>query len=127
MRAPKHCGIKGCTVVVPNGTRCPDHRSGWQTSPRTASSARTNTTVWKHNRVLALQRDNYQCQIRGPRCTVNAVQVDHVISVEHGGSDDLTNLQSTCKPCHDQKTAREAAAGRNRWKRPPEPHPGLLP
>ncbi|MBI3213167.1 MAG: HNH endonuclease [Mycobacterium sp.] len=111
-RASKHCGINGCTVVVPNGKRCAQHSSGWKTSPRTASSGRTSTSTWKSSRVLALQRDGYLCQIRGPRCTVNATQVDHVINVANGGSDDLTNLQSTCKPCHDSKTAQEAQKAR---------------
>lgn len=112
MRAPKHCGIQGCTVIVPNGKRCDDHSSGWKTSPRSASSGRTNTAHWKQQRAKALQRDNHQCQIRGPRCTVSATQVDHIKSVHLGGTDDLSNLASVCKPCHDTKTAREAQAAR---------------
>ncbi|WP_239656182.1 HNH endonuclease [Mycobacterium riyadhense] len=97
--------------MYPPARRCPDH-IGWKTSPRTASSGRTNTRVWKSNRVRALERDGYRCQIRGHRCTVTATSVDHIISVANGGNDDLTNLQSACKPCHDEKTAREARAAR---------------
>lgn len=111
-RAPKHCGINGCTTIVPAGKRCDTHSSGWKTSPRTASSGRTGTSHWKQQRAKALQRDQHQCQIRGPHCTVVATQVDHVVPVSRGGTDDLTNLQSTCKPCHDHKTAHEARAAR---------------
>ena len=110
-RAPKYCSFPGCRTLVTGRSRCHDH-SGWKTSPPTASSKRTDTALWKHARALALQRDNHQCQIRGPRCTTQATQVDHMVNVATGGTDDLTNLQSACKPCHDQKTAREARAAR---------------
>ena len=112
MRAPKHCGITGCTQLVRPGQRCPEHRTGWATSLPTASSKRTNTTHWKQQRAKALQRDNHQCVIRGPRCTITATEVDHIISVANGGTDELHNLASTCHNCNTHKTAREAAAGR---------------
>lgn len=126
-RAPKHCGIAGCLQIVPNGKRCPDHKSGWQTSPRTQSSRRTSAAGWKQQRAKALQRDGHMCQIRGPRCTVTATEVDHIVSVADGGGEDLSSLQSVCHNCHSAKTATEAAAARNGWKRTPEKHPGLLP
>ena len=110
-RAPHHCGYQGCLTLVTGKGRCPDH-TGWKTSPRTASSGRTNTTIWKALRAQALDRDNHQCQIRGPRCLDTATQVDHIRPVHLGGTDTLPNLQSTCGPCHDEKTAREARAAR---------------
>lgn len=111
-RAPKYCGHNGCTVLVtPPTSRCPDH-IGWKTSPRTASAGRTNTSIWKQLRAKALQRDSHQCQIRGPRCTVAATQVDHVRPVHLGGVDALPNLQSVCEHCHKSKTAAEARAAR---------------
>jgi 5-methylcytosine-specific restriction protein A len=107
-RAPKECGQQGCTTIVPNGRRCPDHANGWKNSPRTASTQRTSQTGWKMQRARTLQRDNHTCQIRGPRCTIEATQVDHIRSAAAGGTNQLTNLQAVCKPCHDLKTAREA-------------------
>jgi 5-methylcytosine-specific restriction protein A len=109
-RAPKTCSHADCTALAPAGSRwCPDHhRSGWSRSPRTASAGRTNTTHWKRQRALTLQRDSHQCAIRGPRCTVTATEVDHVVPVSRGGTDDLTNLQAACHACHAHKTAREA-------------------
>jgi 5-methylcytosine-specific restriction protein A len=38
--------------------------------------------------------------------------VDHIINKQSGGTDDESNLQAICKPCHDQKTQREARRGR---------------
>jgi 5-methylcytosine-specific restriction enzyme A len=112
-RAPKHCGYHGCTVVVyPPASRCDEHSSGWKTSPRTESSKRTGTSRWQSLRVRVLQRDGYQCQICGPKCLVQAGEVDHVIPTHLGGPDTMTNSQAACRPCHDAKTAREAAAAR---------------
>jgi 5-methylcytosine-specific restriction enzyme A len=125
-RAPKPCGRPGCGYLVRGTTYCPDHSSGWKASLRTASSKRTSTQAWKVQRAKALQRDAHMCVVRGPRCLGRADQVDHVISVANGGTDDLPNLASTCKPCHDEKTQREAREGRGQWKRTPGQHPGLL-
>lgn len=110
-RAPKVCGHTNCTTLVHGGgNRCADHKIASWSSPRTASAQRTSTRAWKMQRVKCLQRDAYQCQIRGPRCAVNATEVDHVTAVSHGGSDDLSNLRAVCTPCHATKTGRE---GRN--------------
>jgi 5-methylcytosine-specific restriction protein A len=86
-RAPRHCGWATggtvCTVVIyPPATRCPEHTvSGWKSSPPTpANRARTSTTAWRRLRLKVLARDGHQCQIRGPRCIVNATQVDHVVA-----------------------------------------------
>jgi 5-methylcytosine-specific restriction protein A len=127
-RAKKQCGRYPCRNIVTSGTTyCPEHRSGWSNSPRTASSRRTSTQAWKLQRAKTLQRDGGLCQVRGPNCGVISVAVDHLVSVANGGTDDLSNTVSICKPCHDAKTAREANAARNGWKRSPEPHQGLLP
>ncbi|NHZ93534.1 hypothetical protein F2P45_31710 [Massilia sp. CCM 8733] len=36
--------------------------------------------------------------------------VDHIKPLCEGGSDDDTNKQLLCAPCHDAKSAQEAAA-----------------
>jgi 5-methylcytosine-specific restriction protein A len=63
-------------------------------------------------RAKTLQRDNHQCVIRGPRCTVTATEVDHVVAVYLGGTDDPGNLQSACHNCHAGRTAAQAQAAR---------------
>src|SRR6185312_7307278 len=104
---------QGCTVIVyPPAKRCDEHNSGWKTSPRTESSRRTGTGRWQALRVRVLQRDGHLCMIRGPRCTVVATEVDHVVATHLGGDDLMANSQSACKPCHSDKTAREARAAR---------------
>lgn len=36
-----------------------------------------------------------------------AVEVDHIIRLADGGTDDRSNKQGLCKPCHDLKTQAE--------------------
>lgn len=81
-----------------------------------------------------MERDQRRCQLRGPKCLGQATMVDHIINVAKIEDeqlsidpDDPSNLQAACRPCHEQKTAREANAARPKRKREPEPHPGFLP
>lgn len=75
--------------------------------------------VWTQLRKLILARDYYLCQpcLTTGRAT-EAVAVDHIIPKAQGGDDDPANLQSICAPCHDAKTAREAAEARGATYKP---------
>lgn len=107
-RAPKLCGHTDClTLVHPPLRYCPEHTNRWKHSPRTVGAKRCSTTEWKQQRIKCLQRDERKCQIRGPRCTVIATEVDHVTAVAFGGTDDLENLQAACHNCHATKSGRE--------------------
>lgn len=59
-------------------------------------------------------------------CNRPSTEADHKIPISQGGPNTLTNSQALCHNCHWQKTRTEAATGRNRWKRQPEPHPGII-
>ena len=52
---------------------------------------------------LILHRDNYQCQLRLPGCTVRATVKDHIIPHADGGTDALHNLQAACEHCNRTK------------------------
>ena len=41
--------------------------------------------------------------------TNGAVEIDHIVPVSLGGNNDIANLQSICRECHEKKTARENA------------------
>ncbi|WP_201408419.1 HNH endonuclease [Mycobacterium paraintracellulare] len=93
-------------------TRQTRRRSGWQRAGKpTASAQVTRGYQWQRTRRRILRRDDWECQIRGPRCLGDASEVDKIVPISLGGSDtDDENLRAVCVPCHRSKTAREAAA-----------------
>ncbi|MBD1553623.1 HNH endonuclease [Pseudomonas typographi] len=65
---------------------------------------------WRRIRERILLRDQYTCQGCGQ--ITQDLEVDHIVNVAQGGSDDDANLQSLCVPCHKAKTAQESVEGR---------------
>ncbi len=55
--------------------------------------------------VLAAEPLCRACKERG-RLTV-ANEVDHIVPIVEGGTDERSNLQALCKSCHSAKTRRE--------------------
>lgn len=82
---------------------------------------------WHRIRARVLARDGWTCQIRGPRCTRIATEVDHI-----GDRCDHREhmLQSTCHTCHAWRTSQQSTEARVRANarslRPSESHPGLM-
>lgn len=82
---------------------------------RRADPARAGTTArgygwqWQQLRLRILRRDCYQCQLcKAAGRITPAREVDHILNRASGGTDDPGNLQALCKPCHAEKTEREA-------------------
>lgn len=67
---------------------------------------------WRRKREAILQRDKYTCQ----RCGIVTIdlEVDHIVNIAQGGTEDDSNLQALCIPCHQAKTAAESAQGAGR-------------
>jgi 5-methylcytosine-specific restriction endonuclease McrA len=59
-----------------------------------------------------LQRDRYQCQIKGPRCTDWATEVDHIVARADGGDDVPSNMRAACKRCNGYLSAQRTNAAR---------------
>lgn len=56
---------------------------------------------------LVLDRDLHLCQIRGPRCTRYATQVDHIVARADGGDVfDPANLRACCAACNGWRSAQ---------------------
>lgn len=86
-------------------------RKAWvRTTPRRQPGG--SGWQWSRIRLSVLTRDGHRCRLRLDGCTGHAEQVDHLLNVARGGSDDASNLVSACKSCHRTKTAAEAKAGR---------------
>ena len=74
--------------------------------------------AWERIRAVALRRDQGLCQpCRRAGRPTPATEVDHVTPKAEGGTDELGNLQSICRECHADKTAREAARAQGRRPR----------
>ena len=84
-------------------------------------SAVYHTRAWRAIRPAILARDGYLCQIRGPRCTTRATEVDHIVPIVAGGAKfDASNLRAACKGCNSHLGARlsnqrRSAPNRRTW------------
>lgn len=97
---PKACVVCGAWS---GEARCPAHRAG----------RGANGWEWTRLRSQALARDLGMCK----KCGARASDVDHVIALKAGGTNDLWNLQSLCGDCHDEKSyGAPAPASRRRWR-----------
>lgn len=91
-----------------------------------------NDPRWKRARAECLERDGYACVKGGPRCLgTEQLEADHiiplaqVIDTEPDLAFDVENLQTLCRPCHQDKAAEgPASIVRHEWINPA--YPGLL-
>jgi 5-methylcytosine-specific restriction protein A len=80
----------------------------------TAPDPRLKTLAYKRLRQWVIVRDGGVCQIRGPRCTVAATDVDHVVPRTDGGEPyDPDNMRAACRQCNNGRNAL-----RTRGRRP---------
>lgn len=97
----------------------------WATSDRAQRLPPNWPTIRTQVRVRA--GDLCQAHSHHPQCPGVGAEADHITP---GDDHTLSNLQWLSTPCHQAKTAREAAA-RNRARaamrrKPDEQHPGAL-
>lgn len=60
------------------------------------------------NRFEILKRDGYRCRYCGRSGRDVVLEVDHVIAVANGGSDDADNLVTSCGDCNAGKSDKPA-------------------
>lgn len=95
------------------------------TAQQVVATPRDRGRPWRRRRAAWLREHPLCCKCEeGDRITL-ATQVDHVTPLWKGGADDETNLQSMCDPCHDAKSALEAAERAGRGNSPPETAAGV--
>lgn len=120
MLMSRPCREFGCRNLVKSRSQqgyCDAHaekRSNWNKRiDRSGSTTdRGYGHAWRKLRERILKRDNYLCvKCRAAGRLVEATDVDHIKAKTHGGTDDESNLQSLCAPCHKEKTAKEGKVG----------------
>ena len=74
--------------------------------------------IWQHRRRSSgvipgsarydvLKRSKYRCELCGISAEEKALEVDHIVPRNHGGSDELHNLQALCYSCNAMKRDRD--------------------
>lgn len=67
---------------------------------------------WKMKRLLVIKRDNFKCQFcKGKQRMLkqlppNELDCHHIIPQALGGTDDLENLITICKNCHQKENKK---------------------
>jgi 5-methylcytosine-specific restriction enzyme A len=111
-RSAHPCAYQGCPDLIRGpGRYCVKHGQAEQQQydkQRGSAASRGYNRAWQRIRTLQLRMY--------PTCAdpfnthalpVQAVDVDHIIPLRSGGTNEQTNLQSLCHACHSRKTAKE--------------------
>ena len=96
------CGTAGCAVHV----RGPWHHQ------QPVSRIRGRRLQWLRRQLLESSPLCVRCLAQGRM--VSATIRDHIIPLAEGGTEDPSNIQAICEPCHDAKTQREGQRGQSR-------------
>lgn len=63
-------------------------------------------SISKSLRFEVFQRDNHTCQYCGRKAPEVELEIDHLIPVAKGGTDDFDNLITSCEDCNGGKSAK---------------------
>ena len=67
----------------------------------------------KIDRQKVYDKYNGHCAYCGKAITIKDMQVDHILSKRNGGTDDITNLNPSCRMCNHYKRAADNETFRN--------------
>lgn len=83
----------------------PDHDTAQEAASMAAAHSTTRTSLSVRTRFEIFKRDSFQCRYCG-RCAPDVMlQVDHVVPVARGGTDEPLNLVTACAECNSGKAA----------------------
>lgn len=89
------------------GTRCKDCVRQYDATVRNRmADAFYHSKEWRSLRDAVGRRDHYVCQMC-EQPAGKSFHADHIVPREHGGADELENLQTLCRRCHSRKSLRE--------------------
>lgn len=80
---------------------------------------RRGAAIWQHRRLSAgyisgtlryevLKNAEFHCELCGISADLKALEVDHIIPRNQGGTDDISNLQALCFTCNAMKRDRDS-------------------
>lgn len=68
---------------------------------------KSRTYMNRKFRETVFARDNYMCLKCNENFHYDHLEMDHIIPLESGGSDEIDNLQTLCIRCHTNKTRED--------------------
>ena len=85
--------------------------------------AKRGKRIWQHRKISAgyisgtlryevLKRARFRCELCGVSADVRALEVDHIVPRNRGGTDDPDNLQALCYRCNSMKRDRDTTDSR---------------
>src|SRR5688572_544069 len=101
-RALKICSAPGCNTLTTGG-RCDKHKQAWIKGDYDKDRLRGRALQQRRQRWFRLHPMCARCYVRP------AEELDHVVPLSRGGSDDESNISGLCKPCHQEKSLKERA------------------
>lgn len=105
MRRP--CLTPRCPEFAIYRGRCAKHSTQRNRSLNRAGRQLYNSKRWKMTRRRKLNQDPL-CELGHEGCLGLASEVHHAVALEDGGEPlAMSNLVSSCKPCHSRETRRE--------------------
>lgn len=113
--AARPCAKPGCSRLIRGrGRYCEEHQKA-ETSAydreRGSAAARGYGARWRRLRAMVLASNPLCADPFGEHArnheVVAATDVDHIIALVRGGTNELSNLQALCHACHSRKTVLE--------------------
>ena len=106
------CSHPGCPELVrtPGERYCEKHKKkhdAQYNKQRGSAASRGYGAKWRKLRLMFLRANPLCRECLNQGIIKEATDVDHIIPLKNGGTNEWSNLQSLCHECHSRKTARE--------------------
>lgn len=96
---------QGCTnYALPGKPRCKGCHTQWQRPRDQARNRDPRRGAYRDPGYRGYPVAGRECALKYPDiCTFWATTRDHIVPLEHGGSNDHSNLQPACRECNSAK------------------------
>ena len=112
--AARPCSHPGCGALVRDGSgRCEKHpKPQWEKKPTETKRIGGRRRQALRAALFAADPLCAECQRQG-RVTL-AAERDHIVPLAEGGTEDASNTQGLCVPCHEKKSEAERQRAQRR-------------